>query len=58
VFALLVLYLVVHMGDKEDDRVTSQVSRPIHIKDQTTKGIVKEVLSENLYQYFDVKKWP
>ena len=58
VFALLVLYLVVHMGFKEGDMVTSQVSRPIPIKDERAKGIVKEVISENLYEYFDVKKWP
>ena len=46
------------MGFKEVDMVTSQVSSPIPIKDERAKGIVKEVISENLYEYFDVKKWP
>ena len=58
VFALMILYLVVHMGFKEGEKMTYQVSRPTPIKDERANGIVKKGISENLYEYFDVKKWP
>ena len=60
--AMLILYLVLQMEFKEIDTAVTQETfqTPITSPEKVGRGqrVGREIKSENLYKYFDVRKWP
>ena len=58
--AMLILYLVLQMEFKEAAVTQETFQTPISSPEKVGRGqrVGREIISENLYKYFDVRKWP